>query len=47
MTWQVDVLRFGLLGVGEPVTVLAEGAAFCAFTAVALAFAARTLGRAG
>jgi ABC-2 type transport system permease protein len=46
MTWQVDLLRFSLLGAGTPGAVLLEGAAFGAFTVIALTVAARALGRA-
>lgn len=45
-TWQVDLLRYGLLGVGAPQTILAESVAFAGFTAVCLAFAVRTINRA-
>lgn len=46
MTWQVDMLRFSLLGTGAPMMVLLEGVAFAIFTAVCLAFAVRALDRA-
>jgi ABC-2 type transport system permease protein len=46
MTWQVDVLRFSLLGLGSAPLVLIEGAAFSVFTAVTLALAVRTIDRA-
>lgn len=46
MTWQVDLLRFSLLGVGSPTPLLLEGAATTAFALVCLAFAVRTLNRA-
>jgi ABC-2 type transport system permease protein len=46
MTWQVDLLRFSLLDAGPPGAVLLEGAAFGAFTVIALTVAARALGRA-
>jgi len=46
MTWQVDVLRFGLLGTGAPNVLLLESLAFAAFTIVCLAFAVRALDRA-
>jgi ABC-2 type transport system permease protein len=46
MTWQVDMLRFSILGVGSPMVVLAETAAFGCFTMVALAVAARNMNRA-
>lgn len=47
MTWQVDLLRFSLLGVGSATPLLLEGAATTAFALVCLAFAVRTLNRAG
>jgi ABC-2 type transport system permease protein len=43
MTWQVDLLRFSLLGTGAPVILLVEGLAFGLFTLVCLAFAVRAL----
>jgi len=46
MTWQVDMLRFSLLGTGAPTLMLLEGAAFAAFGLVGLAFAVRALDRA-
>jgi len=46
MTWQVDVLRFGLLGAGEPMTVLYEAIALGLFTLLCLALAVRTLNHA-
>jgi ABC-2 type transport system permease protein len=46
MTWQVDLLRFSLLGVGEAGVLLAEGAALGLFAATCLAFAVRALNRA-
>jgi ABC-2 type transport system permease protein len=46
MTWQVDLLRFGVLGVGQQTPLLIEGAALTAFSVVCLAFAARALSRA-
>jgi len=45
LTWQVDLLRFGLLGVGQHATLLAEGVALLLFTAAALAFTLRSLRR--
>ena len=47
MTWQVDLLRFSLLGVGSATPLLLEGAATIVFALVCLAFAVRTLNRAG
>lgn len=46
MTWQVDVLRFSLFGAGDPGMILLEGAAFCVFMLVCLAFAVRALNQA-
>ena len=46
MTWQVDLLRFTLLGTGVPTVMLLEGVAFGVFTLVCLAFAVRALDRA-
>jgi ABC-2 type transport system permease protein len=46
MTWQVDLLRFTLLGTGAPSVMLLETVAFAVFTLVCLAFAVRALDRA-
>jgi ABC-2 type transport system permease protein len=46
MTWQVDLLRFSLLGIGAPTVVLMETAAFGVFAVACLAFAVRTIDRA-
>jgi ABC-2 type transport system permease protein len=46
MTWQVDVLRYTLLGVGSMASVAIESGAFLAFVILCLFFAARALGRA-
>lgn len=46
MTWQVDLLRFSLLGVGTPATLLVEGAALLVFTLVCLLLAVHALNRA-
>ncbi len=43
MTWQVDLLRFSVLGTGSAGTVLLESGAFIAFTFVCLAFASRAI----
>lgn len=43
MTWQVDLLRYTLLGTGAPAILLLEGLAFGVFTLVCLAFAVRAL----
>lgn len=46
MTWQVDLLRFSLLGVGSPTTLLIEGVAVVVFAVVCLTLAVRALNRA-
>jgi len=46
MTWQVDLLRFSLLGVGSATSLLLEGAATLIFCLVCLALAVRALNRA-
>jgi ABC-2 type transport system permease protein len=43
MTWQVDLLRFGVLGVGEPTMLIIEAIALVAFTVACLMAAVRTL----
>jgi ABC-2 type transport system permease protein len=43
MTWQVDMLRFGLLGTGAAAIVLLESIAFLAFTIICLGLAVRAL----
>lgn len=45
MTWQVDLLRFSLLGTGDALTLALEATAFVAFTAISLIFAVRALNR--
>jgi ABC-2 type transport system permease protein len=45
MTWQVDLLRFSLLGIGSPDVVFLEALAFALFTIVGLALAVRALDR--
>ena len=45
MTWQIDLLRFGLLGLGERTPVLIEGAALVVFTSTCLILALRSLRR--
>lgn len=47
MTWQVDVLRFSLVGVGSAATVLVEFVAFMVFTLACLSLAVRTIDKAG
>lgn len=46
MTWQVDLLRYSLLGVGTPATLWLEGAALLIFAVVGLTLAVRALNRA-
>jgi ABC-2 type transport system permease protein len=46
MTWQVDLLRFSLLGVGSATPLLLEGAATLIFALVCLSLAVRALNRA-
>ena len=45
VTWQVDLLRFSLLGSGTPNIILLEGVAYGVFTMISLALAVRALGR--
>ena len=45
MTWQVDILRFSLLGTGDATTLALEAIAFLAFSGVSLVFAVRALNR--
>ncbi|HJU05946.1 MAG TPA: ABC transporter permease, partial [Nitrospiraceae bacterium] len=47
MTWQVDVLRFSLLGIGSWTTALLEFVGFMVFTLICLSLAVRTIDRAG
>jgi ABC-2 type transport system permease protein len=46
LTWQVDLLRFGLLGIGAPMVLLAEAIALTAFVLSCLGWAVRVLNRA-
>jgi ABC-2 type transport system permease protein len=46
MTWQVDLLRFGLLGAGERLPLVLEAAALLAFSVAGLGFSVRALNRA-
>ncbi len=46
MTWQVDLLRFSLLGAGSPGLLIVETVAFAAFILLCLSFAVRELERA-
>lgn len=43
ITWQVDLLRFGLLGLGTSSTLLMEAAALAVFTVVSLVITLRAL----
>jgi ABC-2 type transport system permease protein len=43
ITWQVDVLRYGTVGLGDPSRILWEVAAFTLFSLVAFAYAVRSL----
>jgi ABC-2 type transport system permease protein len=45
VTWQVDLLRFSLLGLGAPNLIMIEAVAFAAFTLIALGLAVRALER--
>jgi hypothetical protein len=47
MTWQVDVLRFTLLGIGSPFAALLEGAGFTTFTPLYLVLATRMINPSG
>jgi ABC-2 type transport system permease protein len=46
MTWQVDLLRFSLLGVGSTAPLLLESVAVVMFTLICLSLAVRALNRA-
>ena len=45
MTWQVDLLRFSLLGAGDASILLMEAVVFTIFAAICLVFAVRALNR--
>jgi ABC-2 type transport system permease protein len=47
ITWQIDVLRYATIGVGDAAHIAIEAAAFVAFTAAAFAVAIRALEDAG
>jgi ABC-2 type transport system permease protein len=47
MTWQVDVLRFTLLGAGSATLAFLEFGGFLLFTVLCLSLAVRTINRAG
>ena len=46
MTWQVDLLRFSMLGTGSAATLWLEAAGLVGFALVCLALASRALNRA-
>jgi ABC-type multidrug transport system permease subunit len=43
VTWQVDLLRFSSIGVGEPRHIVVEAAAFAVFSLASFAYAVRCL----
>jgi ABC-2 type transport system permease protein len=43
ITWQVDVLRYGTIGLGEPAAIAWKSAAFLVFSAVSFLIAQRAL----
>ncbi len=43
ITWQVDLLRFGSIGTGEPRRIAVEAAAFAVFSLASFAYAVRCL----
>jgi ABC-2 type transport system permease protein len=45
ITWQVDVLRYATVGMGEPRSLILEAAAFCVFTGATFAGALWSLQR--
>jgi ABC-2 type transport system permease protein len=45
MTWQVDLLRWSLLGIGVPMVIALEAIAFVIFSGVLLTLAARAFNR--
>lgn len=45
ITWQVDVLRYATIGLGDPKTIVLEGTAFVAFATVCFWLAVKTLQR--
>lgn len=47
ITWQVDVLRYATIGMGDAASVVLEGVAFAAFTITVFLLAVRALRRAG
>jgi ABC-type multidrug transport system permease subunit len=47
ITWQIDVLRYATIGVGDAAAIAVEAIAFCIFTVVSFAAAVRSLREAG
>jgi ABC-2 type transport system permease protein len=47
ITWQVDVLRFATIGIGNPAHLVWEGVGFIVFTLAAFTVAVKTLEREG
>jgi ABC-2 type transport system permease protein len=43
ITWQVDILRYATIGLGNASTILLEGAAFVVFSAICFGFALHAL----
>lgn len=43
ITWQVDILRYATIGLGDLSTTLLEGAAFCVFSAICFGVALHAL----
>jgi ABC-type multidrug transport system permease subunit len=43
ITWQVDLLRYGTIGLGDPHRLALEALAFALFVAGCFAYAARSL----
>jgi ABC-2 type transport system permease protein len=43
ITWQVDLMRYGTIGFGQPRTLVWEAAAYAAFTIICFAIAVRSL----
>lgn len=47
ITWQIDVLRYATIGIGDGRTIALESAAFVVFTVISFAIAIRALDEAG
>jgi ABC-2 type transport system permease protein len=47
ITWQIDVLRYATIGVGDGAAIAVEALAFAIFAAVSFALAVRALRDAG